>query len=116
MTEIRLALQTAGRKLGLFLKRRQRVKEQADRRQQFLRYLQEVARAVHEINGEDYYTVLNNLVEVARIKTSEADAKYDENGNKIVEQEEETDYGGSVLIVENVNIEDRINRTAKPED
>lgn len=116
MTEIRLALQTAGRKLGLFLKRRQRVKEQADRRQQFLRYLQEVARAIHEINGEDYYTVLNNLVEVARIKTSEADAKYDENGNRIVEQEDEVDYGGSVLIVENVNIEDRINRTVKAEE
>ncbi|MCR5164388.1 MAG: DNA topoisomerase VI subunit B, partial [Thermoguttaceae bacterium] len=116
MTEIRLALQTAGRKLGLFLKRRQRVKEQADRRQQFLRYLQEVARAIHEINGEDYYTILNNLIEVARIKTSEADAKYDENGNRIVEQEDEVDYGGSVLIVENVNIEDRINRTVKSEE
>ncbi len=112
MTEIRLALQTAGRKLGLFLKRKQRVSEQADRRKQFQRYLQEVARAIHEINGCEYQMILENLVKLSHAKTADADAKYDESGKKIVENDE-IDYGGSVLIVENTNIEDRINRTPK---
>ncbi len=116
MTEIRLALQTAGRKLGLFLKRKLRVREQADRRLQFLKYLREVARAIHEIDGSDFDFVYNNLLAVAQLRTSDADAKYDENGKRIVETEEdeEIDYGGSVLIVENSDVESRINRSPKP--
>lgn len=112
MTEIRLALQTAGRKLGLYLKRKQRVREQFDRRKQFLRYLEEVARTVHAINGNDFQKVYDDLFAVARLKTFEADSKFDENGNRITENEE-IDYGGSVLIVDNSNIEERINRTVK---
>lgn len=112
MTEIRLALQTAGRKLGMFLKRKQRVREQADRRQQFLRYLHEVARSIHEISGSNYDDVYENLLAVAKLKTFEADAKFDENGNRIVENEE-IDYGENVLIVDNSNIESRINRSAR---
>ncbi len=112
MTEIRLALQTAGRKLGLYLKRKQKVREQADRRQQFLRYLHEVARAIHEINGLDYQTVYDDLLEVAKLKTFEADAKFDESGNRIYEKEE-VDYGENVLIVDTSNVESRINRTVR---
>ncbi|MBO5438558.1 MAG: DNA topoisomerase VI subunit B [Thermoguttaceae bacterium] len=112
MTEIRLALQTAGRKLGLYLKRKQKVREQADRRQQFLRYLHEVARAIHEINGLDYQAVYDDLLEVAKLKTFEADAKFDESGNRIYEKEE-VDYGENVLIVDTSNVESRINRTVR---
>ncbi|MBQ4144861.1 MAG: DNA topoisomerase VI subunit B [Thermoguttaceae bacterium] len=112
MTEIRLALQTAGRKLGLYLKRKQKVREQADRRQQFLRYLHEVARAIHEINGLDYQEVYDDLLEVAKLKTFEADAKFDESGNRIYEKEE-IDYGENVLIVDTSNVESRINRTVR---
>lgn len=112
MTEIRLALQTAGRKLGLYLKRKQKVREQADRRQQFLRYLHEVARAIHEINGLDYQAVYDDLLEVAKLKTFEADAKFDESGNRIYEKED-VDYGENVLIVDTSNVESRINRTVR---
>jgi hypothetical protein len=48
--ELRLALQTVGRKLGLFLKRRERVKQEGSRRAVFMRYLPEIADAVAEIN------------------------------------------------------------------
>ena len=44
--ELRLALQAVGRKLGMFLRRRNRVKHEGQRRQIFLRYLGEVAGAV----------------------------------------------------------------------
>ena len=51
--EIRLGLQAVGRKLGMYLNRRLRVKQQTDRREIFLRYLEEVSGAVSEINGDD---------------------------------------------------------------
>ena len=42
--ELRLALQAVGRKLGMYLRRRNRVKHEGQRRAIFLRYLGEVAR------------------------------------------------------------------------
>ena len=108
-TEIRLALQTVGRKLGMYLKRRQRVKEQSDRRTQFIRYLSEVANAIHRITYMDQDTIFNDLMKVAQLRTSEADMQFDENGNAITPQEE-LDYGDNVLIVDNSDIESRINR------
>ena len=51
--ELRLALQAVGRKLGMFLRRRNRVKHEGQRRAIFLRYLGEVAGAVSQINGAD---------------------------------------------------------------
>jgi DNA topoisomerase-6 subunit B len=52
--ELRLALQTVGRKLGLFLKRRERVKQEGSRRAVFLRYLPEIAEAIAEINSGEF--------------------------------------------------------------
>lgn len=52
--ELRLALQTAGRKLGLFLKRRERVKQESSRRAVFMRYLPEIADAIAEINTGEF--------------------------------------------------------------
>ncbi|MGI9456469.1 MAG: DNA topoisomerase VI subunit B, partial [Aeoliella sp.] len=49
--EIRLGLQAVGRKLGMYLRRRLKVKQQSDRREVFMRYLKEVSGAVNEING-----------------------------------------------------------------
>ncbi|MEX0677747.1 MAG: DNA topoisomerase VI subunit B, partial [Pirellulales bacterium] len=48
--ELRLALQSAGRKLGMYLRRRLKVKHEGERRNVFLRYLGEVATAVSTIN------------------------------------------------------------------
>ncbi len=93
--ELRLALQTVGRKLGLFLKRRQRVSQEGERRSVFLRYLGEVADAISEINGENRAEILENLVTVARRKTAVADMRLGEDGKPL----EEADYGDHVLIV-----------------
>ncbi|TWT32751.1 DNA topoisomerase VI subunit B [Blastopirellula retiformator] len=104
--ELRLALQAVGRKLGMFLRKRQLVKQQADRRSIFLRYLGEVATAVSEINGSDRQTVYDNLMAVAQKKTAEADMKLTESG-KLVEENEV--FGDNVLIVEKTT-EDLLNR------
>jgi DNA topoisomerase-6 subunit B len=94
--ELRLALQAVGRKLGMYLRRRKRVKQEGERRSVFLRYLNEVATAVSTINGSDREKLYLQLVKVARRKTAEADVKYDDRGQKI----DEGSFGDNVVIIE----------------
>jgi DNA topoisomerase VI subunit B len=93
--EIRLAIQAVGRKLGMFMRRRLKVKHEGERRNLFLRYVGEVASAVAKINGGDRDKLYENLLHVAKKRTTEADTQLDDRGKKI----EDADYGGSVLIV-----------------
>ncbi len=94
--ELRLGLQAVGRKLGVYLRRRNRVKQEGERRSIFLRYLGEVATAVSVINGTNRDRLFEQLLKVAKRKTSEADVRLDDRGKKI----EEDDFGDNVLIVE----------------
>lgn len=105
--ELRLALQAVGRKLGLFLKRRERVKQEGERRSVFLRYLGEVADALSDISGENRDEIFADLVAVAKKKTSTADLKFGEDGKPI---EDEIDFGENVLIV---NAENEVSETTE---
>jgi DNA topoisomerase-6 subunit B len=99
--ELRLGLQAVGRKLGMYLNRRQKVKQEGERRSVFLRYLGEVATAVGAIQEYDEKkkkALYERLLHVARRKTAEADTKLDERGKKIEPADE--DLGDNVLIVE----------------
>ena len=96
--ELRLGLQFVGRKLGMYMRRRHRVKQQGERRSIFLRYLREVATAVNQINSADQDKVYELLVKVARRKTAEADVKLDKRGRAI--EEGRQDFGDNVLIVD----------------
>jgi DNA topoisomerase-6 subunit B len=96
--EIRLALQAVGRKLGLYLRRRQRTRHEGERRNLFLRYIGEVATAVSRINKADTEKLYNQLMLVAKKRTTEADTKLDDRGRKMAEDAE--DFGANVLIVE----------------
>jgi DNA topoisomerase-6 subunit B len=109
--EIRLGLQAVGRKLGMYVRKRMRVKQQGDRRDIFMRYLKEVATAVHELNGVDRDGLYDQLVTVAKRVTADADMKLDDRGRKIKEPSEETDYGDNVLIVDPKTHAAAINRT-----
>ena len=96
--ELRLGPQAVGRKLGMYLRRRKKVKHEGERRAVFLRYLGEVATAAAEIDaGVDREELYNNLVLVAQKRTAEADVKLDDRGRPI--DEEELDLGDNVLIV-----------------
>ncbi len=95
--ELRLGLQSVGRKLGMYLRARKRVKQEGERRNIFLRYLGEVARAVGEINGADDKQLYEHLLEVARQKTATADTRFDDRGRRIGKGAE---YGDNVLIVQ----------------
>jgi DNA topoisomerase-6 subunit B len=97
--ELRLGLQAVGRKLGMFLRRRQRVKHEGERRSIFLRYLGEVASAVSSINQADRDSLYQQLLAVAKKKTAEADVVLDDRGES-VEEEEFEEFGDNVLIVD----------------
>jgi DNA topoisomerase-6 subunit B len=100
MKELRLGLQTVGRKLAMYLNRRKRVRQEGERREIFLRYLGEVADAVASIKDygdrprKDLY---GRLVDVAKRKTAVADTQLDADGKKI--ETEAEDFGENVLIV-----------------
>lgn len=85
--ELRLALQSVGRNLAGFLRKRQAIQAQGNRRTVFLRYLREVAQAVGSINKIDSQPVYEKLLNVAKKKTAIADIKLDEFGNEIIEEE-----------------------------
>ncbi len=96
--ELRLGLQSVGRKLGMYLRRRLKVKQEGERRNIFLRYLGEVAQAVSNINEADKNALYEQLLAVAKKKTAAADIELDDRG-KVIEEEPE-DFGDNVLIVE----------------
>jgi DNA topoisomerase-6 subunit B len=95
--EIRLAIQAVGRKLGMYLRRRLKVKQEGERRNIFLRYLGEVADAVSDINSTNRDKLYEQLLSVAKKKTASADVKLDRHGRPV--EEEELDLGDGVLIV-----------------
>ena len=64
--ELRLALQAVGRKLGMYLRRRNRVKHEGQRRAIFLRYLGEVADAVEPHQPGRPGALYERLLEVAK--------------------------------------------------
>ena len=99
--ELRLGLQAVGRKLGMYLNRRQKVKQEGERRSIFLRYLGEVAAAcgvLQEYSDKKQAELYEKLLHIAKRKTAEADTKLDQRGKKI--EEEAEDFGENVLIVE----------------
>jgi DNA topoisomerase-6 subunit B len=96
--ELRLALQSVGRKLAMFLRKRLRVKHEGERRAIFQRYLGEVADAVSGINKTDRTKLYERLLEVAKKRTLEADVALDDRGRPI--DEDAVDFGENVLIVD----------------
>jgi DNA topoisomerase VI subunit B len=112
--ELRLGLQAVGRKLGMYVRKRMKVKQQGDRRQIFLRYLGEVASAVSEINAVDRAALYDQLVSVAKKRTSDADMKLDDRGKPI--EDAELDLGENVLIVDPMAAPASINRAPIAEE
>jgi DNA topoisomerase-6 subunit B len=84
--EIRLGLQECGRKLQTYVKRRDRVREEGERRTKFLRYIGEVVDACAKITGataEETEKLRANLLALANKKTERADLQFDQDGNVI---------------------------------
>jgi DNA topoisomerase-6 subunit B len=97
--EMRLALMECGRKLGTYLRKRQKMRREGERRDVFERYIGEIAKALNAITGEDAKRIYDALLEQARRKTAVADQQLDEDG-KVVKYDEEDDFGEGVIVVE----------------
>jgi DNA topoisomerase-6 subunit B len=98
--ELRLGLQAVGRKLAMYLNRRNKVRQEGERREIFLRYLGEVAGAValiKEYSDRSKKELYGRLLHVAKRKTSEADTVLDNRGKRVESAEE--NFGENVLIV-----------------
>jgi len=79
--EMKLALQECGRKLGSYVRKRDRIRREGQRRDAFARYIGEVARALHTIDPDlDPATVRDDLEIVAASRTELADVTLDEDG------------------------------------
>jgi DNA topoisomerase-6 subunit B len=79
----------------MYMKRREKVKHEGERRSIFLRYLGEVATAVSGVNGMNRQELFDALVFSAKRKTATADVTLGEDGKPV----EEEDFGENVIIV-----------------
>jgi DNA topoisomerase VI subunit B len=96
--EMKLALMECGRKLGTYLRKRQAMARQAERRDVFERYIGEISKAVNAINGDDAKRLYELLLAQAKKRTAIADAKLDEEG-KVVKADEDLKSDQSVVMV-----------------
>ena len=99
--EMKLALMECGRKLGTYLRKRQKMQRETARRDVFERYIGEIAKAINAITGTETKALYDKLLEEARKRTAVADVELDENGQVIRKDEHEdlkTDDG--VVMVE----------------
>jgi DNA topoisomerase-6 subunit B len=102
--EMKLALMECGRKLGTYLRKRQAMQRQAERRDVFERYIGEISKAVNAINPKHATKALYEaLLKEARKRTAIADAKLDEEGKLQKKKQDDDDLkqDESVVLVEN---------------
>lgn len=95
--EMKLALMECGRKLGTYLRKRLKMKREAERRDVFERYIGEIAQAVSAINGTDAKKLYEALQAQARRHTAIADLQLDEDG-KAIKDDDPADQDGVIIV------------------
>jgi hypothetical protein len=80
-----------GRKLGTYLRKRQKMQREAARRDVFERYIGEISKAINAINGTDTKKLYDALLKQAKRRTAIADAQLDEEGKTIKNKEDEVE-------------------------
>ena len=100
--EMKLALMECGRKLGTYLRKRQRMQREAARRDVFERYIGEISKAVNAINNKwEAKKLYEVLLKEARKRTAIADAQLDEEGRTLKKDEvEDLKKDEGVVMVE----------------
>jgi hypothetical protein len=96
--EMKLALMECGRKLGTYLRKRQAMRREAERRDIFERYIGEIAQAVNAINGTDAKRLYEALLAQAKKRTAIADVALDEEGRAVKEDEALRDDDGVIIV------------------
>lgn len=98
--EMKLALMECGRKLGTYLRKRMKMRREAERRDVFERYIGEIAQALEAINGTDAKKIFEALQAQARRRTAIADLQLDEDG-KALKEEDPADQDGVIIVQAN---------------
>ncbi|MGD1916100.1 MAG: DNA topoisomerase VI subunit B [Phycisphaerales bacterium] len=96
--EMRLALQECGRKLGTYLRRRQKMRREGQRRDVFSRYIAEIARSTSALTGDDEGALLDALLKQAQARTAIADAELDEDGNYVKPEKKPAEDDGVIIV------------------
>ena len=96
--EMKLALMECGRKLGTYLRKRQKMRREGERRDVFERYIGEISKAIHEVTGEDQRKVFDALLKQAKTRTAVADQVLDEDGRVV--KDEPMDEDGVIVVSE----------------
>jgi len=102
--EMKLALQECGRKLGQYIRRRQKMKREGERRDIFERYIGEIAKACNALTGTDAEELYEALLKQAKRRTEIADAQLDEEGKYIKDEHGRLAKDEDVIIVQNGKI------------
>ncbi len=117
--EIKLAIQECGRKLNTYIRRRQRIAREGQRRHVFEKYIGEVVLACEKMAKIDPKKLYEDLQIVAKSRTATADVQFDEDGNPI----KPTPNGGrldnedNVVVVETAQSDAAMSHTeADPAD
>jgi len=95
--EMKLSLMECGRKLGTYLKKRDKMRREGERRDVFQKYIGEIAKALNLINGVDTKTIYEALLEQAKERTAVADQVLDEDG-KVIHEDDPADQDGVIVI------------------
>jgi len=98
--EMKLALQECGRKLGQYIRRKQRMKREGLKRDVFERYIGEIARACEHLTGADAKELHDALLKQAKRRTEIVDAVLDEEGKFVKDDQGRLAKHDDVIIVE----------------
>jgi len=98
--EIKLAIQECGRKLNAYVRKRQRIAREGERRHIFERYIGEVVMACDKMTKVDAKKLFEELQAIAKKRTASADVQFDEDGNPIRAKTREAKPDENVVVVE----------------
>jgi DNA topoisomerase VI subunit B len=96
--EMKLALMECGRKLGTYMRKRQKMRREGQRRDVFERYIGEIAKAINAINGADPRLLYEKLLEQARRRTAVADHVLDDEGRTVKGRAADADDDGIIIV------------------
>ncbi len=101
--EMQLALQECGRKLGQYIRRRERMKRDAQKRDVFERYIGEISKACNHLTGTNTKELYDALLKQAKRRTEIADAQLDDEGKFIKDAHGKLAKADDVIILDDAD-------------
>jgi DNA topoisomerase-6 subunit B len=97
--EVKLALQECGRKLSLYIRRRQHAAREGQRRHIFEKYIGEVVTACSKMTRVNKADLYRQLQAIAKSRTAKADVQFDEDGNLVKAADKPAQKDENVFVV-----------------